>query len=913
MAIVGQEPGLRGRRAECARLDQLVAGVRSGEGQVLVVRGEAGIGKSALLEYLVEQAEGCRVARAAGVESEMEIPYAGLHQLCAPLLPRNDDLPRPQRDALAVAFGREFGGPPDRFLVSAAILSLLSAVSDSSPLLCVIDDAQWLDQASVQTLTFVGRRLFADRIGMVFAVREPVTGPDWRGFPELAVEGLADHYAGDLLDAVFPGRLDERVRDRIVSETRGNPLALMELPRGLTAGELAGGFERLDARPLTTQIEHNFARRLQELPPDTQQLLVTAAADPVGDVPLLLRALKILAIPVTAAGPAEAAGLIDIGARVRFRHPLVRSAAYRLANVDDRRRAHQALAEATDPERDPDRRAWHRAYGASGPDEHVAAELVGSAERAQRRGGHAATAAFLQRATELTPDPEQRAKRALEAAQATLRAGDFETVSRLLAIATEGPMDAAHQARVDLVRAQVAFFSGHSVNAPALLVEAARRLEALELDLARDTYLDAIAACRFLGRMAGSTGLAEVSRAARALPKPDLSRKRDLVLEGAAALFTDGYPAAVAPTRAAVEAFAREQGPPDADDMRWLGHASLLAINLWDDEYWDVLTARNVGIARERGELKELPYALHHRVMLNLFAGEISLAAALVAEIQTINETTGASLVPYGAVRLAAWRGDWDEARALIKRSKEEAEIRGEGLGVTIAQFAHAVLLNGLTQYQEALVSARDATAYPIELSVASWALPELVESAVRSGRTDLATEGLDRLRVMTQACGTDWGLGVLARSTALLTTDHSAAEASYQESIERLGRTRMRMDLARAHLLYGESLRREGRRQDAREQLRTAHKIFSTSGADAFADRAGRELAATGELVGRRAGNARDTLTAQEAHIAELAGAGLTNAEIGAQMFLSQHTVEWHLRKIFTKLGITSRRQLRP
>lgn len=911
MTISKSAPELRGRQAESARLDQVVADVRAGTGQVLLVRGEAGIGKTALLEYLVGAAEDCRVVRAAGVESEMELPYAGLHQLCAPLLRTSDQLPAPQRAALGVALGQEFGGPPDRFLVGAATLGLLSAVSDSRPLLCVVDDAQWLDQASVQTLIFVARRLFADRIGLVFAVREPVTGPGWRGLPELRVHGLTDHDAGALLDSAVPGRLDERVRDRIVSEIRGNPLALLELPRGLTARELAGGFERLDSRPLTSQIEQNFARRLQELPPDTQQFLLTAAVEPVGDVPLLLRALAIQQVPVSAGGPAESAGLIELGARVRFRHPLVRSAAGRVADPGDRRRAHQALAEATDPERDPDRRAWHRAFGASGPDEDVAAELAGSAERAQRRGGVAATAAFLQRATELTPDSATRASRALAAAGASLRAGDFVAVSRLLVTATEGPEDDLRQAHASVLQAQLAFMSGRGYAAVPLLLEAARKLEPLNLDLARDTYLDALSAGQFAARCAGDTGLPEVARAARALPKPDGNRKRDLMLEGTAALFTDGYPAAVAPAREALEAFARETGPADADDVRWLGHAALLALDLWDDENWEIVTSRNVRIARERGELTELPLALSHQIMRNFFAGEIAEAASVVAEISTINDATGANMAGYGEVALAALRGP-DGASDLITTSRDEAESRGEGSGITVASFTRAVLMNGLGQYGEALASARDAAAYPTELCGANWALPELIESAVRSGERELAAEALDRFGVITRACGTDWGLGVLARSTALLASDPVAAEAAYVEAVERLGRTRMRMDLARAHLLYGEWLRREGRRQDARHQLRTAHELFSTSGANVFADRAARELRATGEAVGERTGSAHDALTPQEAQIAELAGTGLTNAEIGAQMFLSQHTVEWHLRKVFTKLGITSRRQLR-
>jgi DNA-binding CsgD family transcriptional regulator len=892
-----------------------VAGVRSGEGQVLIVRGEAGIGKTALLEYLAGQADGCRVARAAGVEAEMELPFAGLHQLCAPMLEFSDQLPRPQRDALAVALGLEFGGPPDRFLVGAAALSLLSAVSDNRPLLCVVDDAQWLDQASAQTLAFVGRRLFADRIGLVFAVREPVTGPEWRGFPELTVKGLSDRHAGALLDAVVPGRLDEHVRDRIVSETRGNPLALLELPSGLTAGELAGGFERPDSRPLASQIEQNFARRVQALPADTQRLLLTAAAEPLGDVPLLLRALAALEVPVSAAAPAEAAGLIELGTRVRFRHPLVRSAAYRAADPTVRRAVHQAIASVIDPEHDPDRRAWHRASGADGPDEDVAAELASSADRVQRRGGVAASAAFLRRATELTPDPATRAVRALAAAQASIRAGAFDTALRLLGTASQGPPDGLHQARVDLLRAQLTFASGHGLEAPPLLLDVARRLEPLDLDLARDTYLDAFAAAQFAARFGGSTGVVEVARASKAAPRPDVRRKRDLLFDAVASLYADGYSEELEPVRAAIRAFSGNNGMPDQDDQRWLWLAALLAVDLWDDEGWDTLSARYERIARDVGDLNELPLVLNHRVVLNIFTGEFSAASTLLAEIKTISDATGVGLASYGGIFLAAWQGRVEEARALIATNLDESTRRGEGGALSTTHFANTILQNGLAQYQEALESALAATAYPVELGIANLAVPELVEAAVRTGRPESAADGHERLRGQALASGTDWGLGLLARTTALLSTGRSA-ESAYQEAIERLGRTRMRMDLARTQLLYGEWLRREGRRQDARGQLRTAYKLFSTAGADAFAERAGRELTATGEVLdegGRvhdRAG--RESLTAQEAHIAELAGSGLTNAEIGAQLFLSQHTVEWHLRKVFSKLGISSRRQLR-
>jgi DNA-binding CsgD family transcriptional regulator len=914
-------PELRGRRAEATRLEQVVAGVRSGDGQVLIVRGEAGIGKTALLDYLVDRADGCRVVRASGVESEMELPFAGLHQLCLPFLDLTERLPGPQREALEVAFGLRVGGPPDRFLIGAATLSLLSAASDREPLLCVVDDAQWLDQSSAQTLTFVGRRLFADRIGLVFAVREPVTGPEWRGFAELPVPGLADEYAGALLDSVVPGRLDAHVRDRIVAETRGNPLALLELPRGLTAAQLAGGFERPDARPLASQIEQNFARRVRALPEDSQRLLLTAAADSVGDVPLLVRALDLFGVPMSAAAPAEAAGLIDIAARVRFRHPLIRSATYRTADPAQRRAAHQALAEATDPQVDPDRRAWHRAQGADGPDEDVAAELVSSADRARRRGGVAASAAFLQRATELTRDPATRSVRALAAAQASLAAGAFETAIQLLQTAEQGPRNGLRQARVNLLRAQLTFASGHSREAPPLLLEAARRLEPLDLGLARDTYLEALSAAAFAGRFGGETDLLRVAQAAKTVPRVEVPRKRDLLYDASTALFADGYAAAVAPAREAMTAFSTpatvsmdRNGTSDEDDLPWMWLVSGLAVHLWDEENWEQLSARHLRIARDVGDLNQLPLVIHHRVMLSLFEGELATAAALLAEVRPIYEATGVGLASYGDICLAAWRAAPD-AGSMIAASLEDSEARGEGGAVAFGLFADALLHNGLAQYPAALRSGLDAIVYPIERGPVNWALPEVIEAAARAGRPQAAAEAYDLLREQAEASGTDWVRGVLARATGLRSKGQ-AAESAYQESAELLCGTRMRMELARTYLVFGEWLRREGRKQDARGKLRSAYKLFAEAGASGFAERAAKELAATGEAVDERRtadGSGRDSLTAQEARIADLAGSGLTNAEIGAQLFLSQHTVEWHLRKVFAKLGITSRRQLRP
>jgi len=902
---------LHGRRSECAVLDELAAAVRAGSGQALLIRGESGVGKSALVDYLVAHSAGCRVARAAGVESEMELAFAGLHQLCAPMLDLRDRLPGPQRDALAVAFGHSAGSPPDRFLVGVAALGLLAAVSEDGPLLCVIDDAQWLDQVSAQTLTFVARRLFAEQIGVVFSVREPITGPAWRGLPELVVDGLANDDAQALLDSVVPGRLDERVRDRIVAETRGNPLALLELPRGLTAAELAGGFGRPDAQPLAGQIERTFARRVQSLPAQTQRVLLTAAAEPLGDVGLLRRALRLLDLPISAVAPAEEAGLVELGSRVRFRHPLVRSAIYRGTTPVDRRDVHRALAEATDPAVDPDRRAWHRAHAATDADEEVAAELVSSAGRAQRRGGVAAAAEFLRQATELTPDPAMRATRALAAAQAEVQAGAFEPALKLLLIAEDGPADEFHRARVDLLRAQINFASGHDMTAPQRLLDAARRLEPLNSRIARTTYRDAMAAAILAGGLADGTGVVEVARAMRAAPRPEPPRPADLLLDSVAVMYADGYEAALPSTREALQAF-RKDDTSDASDLLSLWLAAITAAKLWDDEGWAILTERHVQTARRVGALGELPLTLNSLVYVHLFAGERAAAASVVSEIQAIAEATGSELAPYGALALAAWRGDEAEANPIIEASLADVTTRGEDTGVMITYWARSVLLNGLSRYQEAVAAARSAAEHPLESVVISWSLTELIESAVRSGQPEVAANAYERLEAKTRAAGTDWSLGMLARSGALLETG-STAETRYRQAIEHLSRSRIRMELARAHLLYGEWLRRENRRVDARDQLATAHEMLSHFGAEAFAERARRELSATGATVPKRAIAAPTTLTPQEAHIARLAGDGLTNPEIGAQLFLSPHTVDWHLRKIFTKLGITSRKQLRP
>jgi DNA-binding CsgD family transcriptional regulator len=894
-------------------LDRLVEDVRAGQSRALVLRGEAGVGKTALLDYLQGRASGCRIARAAGVESEMELPFAGLHQLCAPMLHRLGRLPGPQGDALGAAFGLRDGDAPDRFLVGLAVLSLLSDVAEEHPLICVLDDAQWLDRASAQAFAFVTRRLMAESVAVVFAVRESSNDQDLTGLPELQIPGLADRDARALLESVLAGPLDERVRDRFVAETRGNPLALVELPRGLTPAQLAGGFALPGSIPLSGRIEASFQRRLDALPADTRRLLQLAAADPAGDPVVLWRAAQRLAIGNQAAGPAAEAGLLEIGARVLFRHPLVRSAAYRSASLQERQAVHRALAEATDPRLDPDRRAWHRAQAAPEPDEDVAAELERSAGRAQARGGLAAAAAFLQRAVTLTVDPARRANRALAAAQSKHQAGAPDTALELLAMAQAGPLDELQQARAELLRAQITFAVTRGRDAPPLLLAAAKRLEPLDATLARETYLDAFSAALFAGRLARGGGVRDVAEAVLAADWGESSRRSplacDLLLAGLAILTTQGYAAAATTLKGALRAF-RDEPLSEEDALRWLWLACRIARALGDDASWAELTDRQVQLARNAGALSLLPIALIERFGVQLFVGDLEAAASLVAEAEAVVEATGSQLAPQGAIALAAWRGHEAEASALIQASRQDVERRGEGLWLIATEWASAVLFNGLGRYEDALAAAEQAAEDPHELGVSTWVPTEIIEAAVRSGDPERAVGPLQRLQEISRAAGTDWALGVEARSRALL-SEGEAAERLYLEAIERLGRTRIRVALARAQLLYGEWLRRQGRRMDAREQLRIAHQLYNSMGMEGFAERARRELLATGETVRKRSVETRGELTAQELEIARLAKNGLSNQEIGSRLFISARTVKYHLGKVFTKLDISSRAQL--
>src|SRR6476659_1792595 len=898
---------LRGRRREREQLGRLGTGIRSGRSRGLVVRGEAGIGKTALLEQLVEQAVGCTVARATGVQADMEVPFAGPQQLFGSMLGSLERLPGPQRDAVEVAFGLRSGPAPDRFEVGLAMLGLLAEVAEQHPLVCVVDDAQWLDQASARTLAFVARRLMAESVALVFALREPAEEQTFAGLPEIVVEGLNDEDARELLSLAIAGRVDERVIERIIAETRGNPLALLELPRGLSAAELAGGFGVGSTQALSARLEQSFIGRVRSMPGQTQRFLLLAAAEPVGDPALLMRAAELIGLGADTASPAEAVGLIELTEHVRFPHPLMRSAIYRAAPLADRQTVHRALGDATDARTDPDRRTWHRAQAALGADDDLAAELERSAERAQARGGLAAAAAFLERAAALTPDRARGARRALAAAQAKYLAGSPEAALKLLASAACAPMDPLEVAMAQRLRGRIALHVSRSGEAAPPPCAAAERLDSVDPGLARETHLEALHAAAVAGRL--GMGMRDAATVARtAPPAVGPQRASDVLLDGLAVRFTDGIPAGAPILKLALVAL-RDGNVDYEEDMRWPWLACRVAADVFDDETWHLLASRYVLIAREAGALGVLPITLMNLSLMHVFEGKLETAAALVEETDSIIDATGSRRISIPKLMLAACRGDEGRASALIDEAERDAIARGEGFVLTFAEHAHAVLHNALGHYDIALDNAQRASAQD-ELHASGWSLPELVEAAIRSGKPDLAADALERLRQRTQVAGTDWALGVEARSRALV-SDGQLAEALYREAIDRLGRCRVVLDLARAHLLYGEWLRRRARRVDAREQLRTARASFLEMGAEVFTQRATRELLATGETARKRTDETRGDLTPHEARIARMARDGASNQDIATQLFVSRKTVEYHLHKVFLKLGITARQQL--
>lgn len=898
---------LIGRHTECRTLDDLLSAVRAGRSAVLVLSGEAGIGKTALLDSMVSRVPDWQVTRVAGVESEMDFAFSALHQLCAPFSEHIAQIPAPQRQALATAFGRHQGAAPDPFLVGLGVLNLVSESAQRGPVLVAIDDQQWLDHASILATAFVARRLGAEPVGVVFATR--TVGTALRGMPELAIGGLAEDDSRALLARNLEGPLETGVRDRIVAEARGNPLALLEIPRSLGRAALAGGFGE-PGMPLTHSAEGALRKQLYDLPLPTRRLLALAAAEPAGDASVVWRAAEVLGIESDAAVPALDAGLAEIGGRVTFRHPLIRSTAYRSVPLSDRQAIHSALAAVIDRVQDPDRRAWHLGHAAIGPDEEVAAELERCASRVRSRGGIAAAAAFLGRASTLTADPARRCDRALAAAAAKAQAGVLEDAKALLQVADASALNERHCAHADLIRAQIAYISSHGNDAAPLLLAAARRWQAIDATLARETYLDAMSAALFAGRLAAVGGMQEVSEAAgTALQVLGTPTPADLLLAGLATQYSGDFQKGLPAVRQALSRYG--QGMSIDQELRWMLLACLAATRVWDIDRYTALSVRYLSLAREHGAVSHLPLALSSNFIPLLHRGDFDAAAQTTEEMCAVIDAMGNNLSPYCAIVLAAWRGRRAELESLTSATRRDTEYRGEGHGLTVIAWADAVMAVGRCEYQAARDAAVYACSYPGDGGASWWALAELVESSARMGDGAAARAALDRLAETTTPSGTDWALGIEARSRALV-SEGSSAEPLYLKSIESLTRARMRPELGRAHLLYGEWLRRQRRRVDARAQLRAAHELFDAIGMEAFADRAARELRATGETARRRIPTSRGhALTAQETQIARLARDGLSNPEIAARLFISARTVQYHLHKVFAKLDIKSRSQL--
>jgi DNA-binding CsgD family transcriptional regulator/tetratricopeptide (TPR) repeat protein len=882
----------------------------------LVLRGETGIGKTALLEHAISSADDFLVVRALGIESEMELGFAGLHQLVLPFLPHLDRLPAPQREALSAAFGLSAGAPPDRFQIGLATLTLLADAASEQPLLGIVDDAQWLDVESSEVLAFVGRRLMADRIALLFAMREPTERRvALTGLPELRVAGLLAEDARRLLATVAPGPLDGQVFERIISETEGNPLAILELTADLTPRQLGSATLSPEPLPIGSRLQQRFVTQVGAIPQETQTLLLLVAAESWGDPAVVWRAAKRLGLEPDAVAAAEAARLLIVGPQLRFRHPLIRSAVYHSAPAAERRRMHAVLAAATDATIFPSRHAWHRAAAAMEPDEDVAAELAESGERAQRRGGYPSSAAFLSRAAELTPDPGIRAQRLLAAAQGSLMAGTPDRAQALLDEAMPGLEDPLQRARAQALQGGVRFALGQGGETALILLQAAQSMAPFDVALARQTLLGALEAALYIQpATTGPVLLREIAGQAKVLrPSPESpARPVDFLLDGYAAQITDGYASGAPVLKQAIQGMLTQE--LDATDgLRWLGLVFLAAYDLFDDAALHTLATRWVRLARKHAALTILPIALSYLGGAELAAGRLKECEALAEEALEISAATGnpgmLGAAARGNVHLLAWRGNEPEARARVAAHRAYALEHGQTGRVNLAHYALTVLELGLGRYQAALENARPI--YEDDPPVAgSWVLPNLVEAATRSGHESLARDALNRLSERAEASGTALALGLLARSRALLAGDVEA-QSLYTESIDQLRRSSAKPELARSHMVFGEWLRRLGRRRDARDQLRTAHDMFAAMGLEAFTERARVELLATGARARKRTVETQTQLTPQEAQIGRLVREGARNQEIAAQLFISTSTVEYHLVRVFRKLDVTSRTQL--
>ena len=905
---------LIGRDAEQQTLTEMLDSIRGGTSRALVLRGEPGVGKSSLLGYATEHAEDMQVVRMVVVESENHLGFAAAHRLLMPFLPELDRLPEPQRRALSVAFGLVPGPPADPFLVGLAALTLLSDAAEARPVLCVVDDAHWLDEESSDLLGFVARRLLAERVGLLFAVRDNADlASHPQALPQLSIFGLPDQAAFELLETSVAQPIDPAVAAHLVAETGGNPLAVVEAARELTPDQLSGAVPLPEPLPVGHRLEESFLRRVRELPQDSQALLLLAAAGSPGKGDLLWRAAAEIGIPDSAATAPEAAGLMTLWPEVRFAHPLVRSAVYHAATAAQRRGAHRALAMAS--ELDSVSRAWHLAAAAARRDEKIAAEVESAADQTRSRGGYAATALLLERAAQLTPDPEHRAERELAAAQVHVLAGTVDRANALLGHAVPGLRKPRSSAEATRLQGTIEATCGRVADATAALVDAAQRLRPLDPAAAADALLSALESSAFAGWAQSAPLLGEIAHIARELPPTGgpADSAPMLLLQGYTARVTAGYAAGAPLMRGAITAFVRGAGDPDVA-LRRLELSAISAADLLDETALERLTKIWIDAARQSGALARLAGGLAFRsAFVDAPSGRLSAARTANAEASDLGQVTHnpAIVPPTGAHRVItlALSGNEPMARETAAAVAREAPSRGAAGEAAVAGYALGVLEISLGNYASAVACLEPAYLDGTPL-IGTQALPDLVEASVRAGQRELAEGALMRLAERASASATPLALGLLARSQALVAGSGDAQER-YEEALQLLGGTRSLPQLARTHLLYGEWLRRQRLRREARDQLRTALEIFEATGLDAFAERSRVELRTTGERVRKQVIGEPEELTPREAQIATLVSEGEGNRQIAAQLFVSPSTVEYHLRKVFRKLGVTSRTQL--
>lgn len=902
-------PTLVGRTAECLVLEAFADKVRTGLSEKLVLAGPPGIGKTRLLDHAADTAKDLLVLRTSGLESELPLGFAALHRLLRPFLDRRERLPEPQKVALGAAFGLLTGPAPDRFLVGLATLSLFTDLAADGPLICLVDDAQWLDRESREALTFVARRLHAEGVGMLFAVRESAAGNEvFEGLPVYPVTGLPESAGRELLAGAARGPLNEGVARRLTEQTDGNPLALTTLVSVLTTEQLSGQAALPEPLPIGARLATCFLARIRALPKPTQDLLLLASISPLRDEALLWRAAALLGLSAEDADPAIEAGVLGDG--LAFSHPLIRSAVHSAAHPGALRRAHQAISAAVDPDHDPDLRAWHLAAATAGADEAVARDLENSAERARARGGYAAEALLLARAAELTPSPPRRDERRLAAAQVYLMCGDPQSAQRVLLESKSVSGVPAMRGRARRLEAAIETYFCRFEEQPALLLAAAAELDPADGDLAWLMLSQALSSAMLSRGDTMGTTVAELADATlhgleRRSSVPSV---HDLFVVAFATRISAGHSAAIPLWRTALRAVREAELAEDGMPLAVFAHFA--SDDLWDEGVRRAVFARLQTFDRDNGALVGLRVVLECQATDALRAGRPDECAACLTESQELLTVIGLPEEQYmQRLELLVWSGAEAEARALAS-SVDSADFPSRAILAAQAARHLIVLELSLGNYRAALDRARPLYADEVP-GHSNLMLADMVEAGVRAQELEPARLAFARLETQARASGTPWALGSLARARALLSDDDAAA-ASYEEAIDQLGQTTITMDLARTHLLYGEWLRRRKQRLEARIQLRIAYDIFCSARAALFAERARAELAATGERVLRRRPTPDPQLTPQESQIATLAAEGATNTEIAARLYISTSTVEYHLTKVFRKLTVTSRRQLR-